>query len=83
MKCNSQGAGDTCDFSVYLNGLVYYIDRICTAGRGGVRDVKKVKLSNFVMFMVGQVYYIDQACDEVKMHSPLDVATATTHTAAT
>ena len=84
MTCSSQGAGDICDFSVYLNGLVYYIDRICTAGRGmmssvparaiskngGVRDVKKVKLSNFVMFMAGRVYYIDQACDEAKMAFP-------------
>ena len=37
---------------------------------GGVRDVEKVMLSNFVMFVAGRVCYVDQACDEVKMAFP-------------
>ena len=80
----SQGVGDICDFNEYPNGLVCYIDRICTdacgmmcsvqAGAignyGGALNVKKGNLSNFSMFMTGLVYYIGQASDEVKIAIP-------------
>ena len=52
MTCSSQGVGDSCDFRVYLNGLVYYIDRICTDGRGMMSSVRPGPSARTVVFVM-------------------------------